>query len=108
MDDGSLYAEAAQISGKVTAAAGTIGSWIIEDGIVRSAQGVYGTYSYTTTGTDLRYATGYAFTALTSVGIRYFIKSEDDFSSVTYAIVVSLSTGTSTPGGNTGGTIIPL
>lgn len=108
LDDGSLYAEAAQISGKVTAAAGTIGSWIIEDGIVRSAQGVYGTYSYTTTGTDLRYATGYAFTALTSVGIRYFIKSEDDFSSVTYAIVVSLSTGTSTPGGNTGGTIIPL
>ena len=85
-----------------------IGAWYIEGDIVRSAFGVYGTYSYTTTGTDYRTVTGYAFTALTSVGIRYFIKAADDFSSTTYAIVVSLSTATGTPGGNTGGTVIPL
>lgn len=108
LDDGSLYAEAAQISGKITAGAGMIGSWYIESEIVRSALGVYGTYSYTTTGTNLVYATGYAFTALTSVGIRYYIKASNDFSSDTVAIVTSLSTSTGTPGGNTGGTIIPL
>ena len=108
LDDGSLYAEAAKISGNITAGAGMIGSWYIENEIVRSALGVYGTYSYTTTGTNLIYATGYAFTALTSVGIRYYIKVSNDFSSDTIAIVTSLSTSSGTPGGNTGGTIIPL
>ena len=108
LDDGSLYAEAAKISGNITTGAGMIGSWYIENEIVRSALGVYGTYSYTTTGTNLIYATGYAFTALTSVGIRYYIKVSNDFSSDTIAIVTSLSTSSGTPGGNTGGTIIPL
>ena len=108
LDDGSLYAEAAKISGNITAGAGMIGSWYIENEIVRSALGVYGTYSYTTTGTNLIYATGYAFTALTSVGIRYYIKVSNDFSSDTVAIVTSLSASSGTPGGNTGGTIIPL
>lgn len=108
LDDGSLYAEAAKISGNITAGAGMIGSWYIENEIVRSALGVYGTYSYTTTGTNLLYATGYAFTALTSVGIRYYIKVSNDFASETIAVVTSLSTSTGTPGGNTGGTIIPL
>ena len=108
LDDGSLYAEAAKISGNITAGEGMIGSWYIENEVVRSALGVYGTYSYTTTGTNLIYATGYAFTALTSVGIRYYIKVSNDFSSDTIAIVTSLSTSSGAPGGNTGGTVIPL
>ena len=106
MDDGSLYAEAAQISGNITAGAGMIGSWYIESEIVRSALGVYGSYSYTTTGTNLITVTGYAFTALTSVGIRYYIKASNDFSSDTLAIVTNLSTSTGTPGGSSGGTVL--
>ena len=106
LDDGSLYAEAAKISGNITAGAGMIGSWYIENEIVRSALGVYGTYSYTTMGTNLIYATGYAFTALTSVGIRYYIKVSNDFSSDTIAIVTSLSTSSGTPEGSSGGSIL--
>ena len=106
LDDGSLYAEAAKITGEINADSGRIGSWYINDGVVRSTSGVYGSYSYTTTGTDLRTVTGYAFTALTSVGIRYYIKASNDFTSETLAIVTNLSTSTGTPGGSSGGSIL--
>ena len=106
LDDGSLYAEAAKITGEINADSGRIGLWYINDGVVRSTSGVYGSYSYTTTGTDLKTVTGYAFTALTSVGIRYYIKASNDFTSETLAIVTNLSTSTGTPGGSSGGTIL--
>ena len=110
LDDGSLYAAAAQISGNVTADSGRIGSWYINDGVVRSEQGTYGTYKYTTTGTDLRYVTGYAFTALTFIGIRYIIKATGDYSSDTLAILTSLeaTSGGITPGGGSSGGIIQI
>jgi phage minor structural protein len=106
LDDGSLYAEAAKITGEINADSGRIGLWYINDGVVRSTSGVYGSYSYTTTGTDLKTVTGYAFTALTSVGIRYYIKASNDFTSETLAIVTNLSTSTGTPGGSSGGSIL--
>ena len=110
LDDGSLYAEAAKISGNITADSGRIGSWYINDGVMRAEQGVYGTYKYTTTGTDLRYVTGYAFTALTYIGIRYYVKATSDFSSETLAILTTLdaSSGGITPGGGSSGGIIQI
>ena len=110
LDDGSLYAAAAEITGNINADSGRIGSWYINDGVVRAEQGTYGTYKYTTTGTDLKYVTGYAFTALTYIGIRYYVKETSDFSSETLAILTSLeaTSGGITPGGGSSGGIIQL
>lgn len=73
--------------GDIYANGGVIGGWEISEGIIHSTSGVYGTYSYTTTGTNLKYATGYAFTLLTPGGICYYIKQSDDFNSKTLAII---------------------
>lgn len=97
LDDGSLYAAAAEITGVINADSGRIGSWYISNGMVRSAEGVYGTYSYSTTGTDLKTVSGYAFTALTSTGIMYYIQSENDFEN---SITLATISGMSISGGN--------
>ncbi len=81
LDDGSMYAEAVKITGT-----GRIGQWCISDGIIRSDQGVYGTYKYTTTGTDYKTVTAYAFTALSSKGVVYYLKAENDWSSTTLTV----------------------
>ena len=73
--------------GDIYANGGIIGGWEISEGIIHSTSGVYGNYSYTTTGTNLIYAPGYAFTLLTPGGICYYIKQSDDFNSKTLAII---------------------
>lgn len=105
LDDGSLYAAAAEITGVINANSGRVGSWYISNGIIRSAEGVYGTYSYSTTGTDLRTVSGYAFTALTSTGIMYYIQSSNDFeNSATLATISGLTISrNNNSGGSDGG-----
>lgn len=64
-------------------------------------------YSYSTTGTDLRTVSGYAFTALTSTGIMYYIQSSNDFeNSATLATISGLTiSGNNNSGGSGGGTV---
>lgn len=109
LDDGSLYAAAAEITGVINANSGRVGSWYISNGIIRSAEGVYGTYSYSTTGTDLRTVSGYAFTALTSTGIMYYIQSDNDFeNSATLATISGLTISGNNNSGSSGGGAIEL
>lgn len=78
---GRLVAEDADISGNISASSGRIGGWYIgiNDGYLRTANGTYGNYQWTTTGTDLRSAYGYAFVALTPQGIRYILKAGSNY-----------------------------
>ena len=92
LSDGSLYATAAKLEGDITAKNGYIGSWTITPERIRSNWGVYGTYEYTTTGTDLKVAEGYAFTSLEVDGIYYIIKKTRSFESETL-VTLSLLTG---------------
>lgn len=103
---GKLVADDADISGNIVASTGAIGNWEIEDGVIHSTQGIYGTYSYTTTGTDLRTVSGYAFTALTSSGIAYYIKAENSWDSSTNKIISNSIGGSNSSSG--GSTIQPL
>lgn len=102
---GKLIADDAKITGNIVATSGAIGGWVIEDGVIHSSQGVYGTYSYTTTGTDLRKVNGYAFTSLDPTGITYIIRSANSWSSNILAIINN-SIGSS--GGSSSGGITPL
>lgn len=109
LDDGSLYAAAAEITGVINANSGRVGSWYISNGIIRSAEGVYGTYSYSTTGTDLRTVSGYAFTALTSTGIMYYIQSSNDFeNSATLATISGLTISRNNNSGGSDGGVTEL
>ena len=107
---GKLVADDARISGNITASSGRIGGWYIgvNDGYLRTASGTYGTYQWTTTGTDLKYATGYAFVALTPQGVRYILKSGSDYDNsatiVETSSFLNSSGGTITPGD--GGVVI--
>ena len=92
LSDGSLYATAAKLEGDITAKNGYIGSWTITPERIRSNWGVYGAYEYTTTGTDLKVAEGYAFTSLEVDGIYYIIKKTRSFESETL-VTLSLLTG---------------
>ena len=88
---------------------GKIGSWIIEGEIVRASVGVYGTFSFTTTGTDYRTITGYAFAALTPTGIMYYIQSGSDFeNSENLGILNSLILTGASGGSSGGGGVQPL
>lgn len=102
---GKLVADDADISGHIVADTGQIGGWVIEDGVIHSSQGVYGAYSYTTTGTDLRTVYGYAFTSLDPTGITYIIRSANSWSSSISAIINN-SIGSS--GGSSSGGVTPL
>ena len=88
---GKFHAEEAEIVGHITATSGRIGGWYIGvgDGYLRSATGVYGTYSWSTTGADLRYASGYRFVALTEYGFMYVLKSGEDYDNSSTIIVSS-------------------
>ncbi len=102
---GTLSAASGSFNGEITASSGTIGGWAIEGEILHATVGVYGTYSYSTTGTDLKYATGYAFASLSPDGIYYIIRESNDWSSTIIAIISLLGTSGSSSGG---GTIQPL
>jgi hypothetical protein len=80
---GKLEATNAVISGNVTATSGTIGGWAMEEGVLHSSEGAYGTYSYSSTGTDLLTVTGYAFTVLYKDGIHYYVKASNQWSDTT-------------------------
>jgi hypothetical protein len=90
--------------GDIYANGGIIGGWKIGEGIIHSTSGVYGTYSYSTTGTNLKYATGYAFTLLTPSGICYYINQSNDFNSKTLAIIYNPIGGNGVSG-ETSGTV---
>ena len=103
---GKLIADDAEISGHIVTSTGQIGCWSIGvDGYVRCQNGVYGTYNWTTTGTDYRSATGYLFTALTPAGIEFVLKAGADYdNSATIWVSSKFGTssgGTVTPGGGT-------
>lgn len=103
---GKFHAEEAEIVGHITATSGQIGCWYIgADGFIHAQTGVYGTYSWSTTGTNLITASGYAFVALTTTGIQYVLKAGSDYdNSSTIVVTDSLKTssgGTVTPGGGT-------
>ena len=103
---GKLHAEEAEIVGHITATSGQIGCWYIgNDGFIHAQTGVYGTYSWSTTGTNLIQATGWAFVALTTTGLQYVLKSGSDYdNSSTIVVTSSLNdkTGSSvSPGGGT-------
>ena len=103
---GKFHAEEAEIVGHITATSGQIGCWYIgADGFIHAQTGVYGTYSWSTTGTNLITASGYAFVALTTTGIQYVLKNGSDYdNSATIVVTDSLITssgGTVTPGGGT-------
>lgn len=102
---GKMIADDAEITGNIVATSGAIGGWVIEDGVIHSSQGVYGAYSYTTTGTDLRTVYGYAFTSLDPTGITYIIRSANSWSSSISAIINN-SIGSS--GGSSSGGVTPL
>ena len=87
LKDGTMYASGANISGHITATSGLIGGFKIDNGLLHSTEGVYGTYNYTTTGTNSISKTGYAFTVLAASGIYYYIKQSNDFDSETLAII---------------------
>ena len=103
---GKMIADDAEITGNIVATSGAIGGWVIEDGVIHSSQGVYGAYSYTTTGTDLRTVYGYAFTSLDPTGITYIIRSANSWSSSISAIINN-SIGSSSGGSSSGG-VTPL
>lgn len=102
---GKLVADDAQISGHISATSGAIGGWYIgvNDGYLRSATGVYGTYSWTTTGADLRYASGYRFVALTELGFMYVLKSGSDYDNSATIVVASTLNNYGSTGGSTAG-----
>ena len=102
---GKLIADDADITGNITATSGAIGGWVIEDGVIHSSQGVYGAYSYSTTGTDLRTVYGYAFTSLDPSGITYIIRSANSWNSSISAIINN-TIGSS--GGSSSGGVTPL
>lgn len=81
--EGEMYATAAYITGRVDATNGYIGSWGIENGLIHSEVGIYGTYGYTTTGSDSRRATGFMFTVLAADGIYRYIKALNNWNSET-------------------------
>lgn len=107
---GKFHAEEAEIVGHITATSGRIGGWYIGvgDGYLRSATGVYGTYSWSTTGADLRYASGYRFVALTEYGFMYVLKNGEDYdNSATLVVSSTLSdyNGGGSSNAGSGGTI---
>ncbi len=91
IQDGAIVSANSNFSispeGDFYANGGVIGGFEIRDNAIHSMTGIYGTYSYTTTGTNLKYATGYAFTVMTPSGICYYINQSDDFNSKTLAII---------------------
>ena len=108
---GKFHAEEAEITGNITATSGRIGGWYIGvgDGYLRSATGVYGTYSWTTTGADLRYASGYRFVALTEYGFMYVLKNGEDYdNSATIVVSSTLSDYNNGGSSDAGGGIIYL
>lgn len=78
---GRLVAQGADISGRITATEGSIGGLVIGDGFVRSSQGVYGSYSYTTSGGSTQTVDGWLFTVIGSRGFYYTVRSENDAAS---------------------------
>lgn len=100
-----------EVTGTITALDGSIGGWVIgwDDNlrmsVIRSPNGIAGTLSWTTTGTDLRWIEGYIFTALTPDGLAYVVKSGSSYSSETLGTFSSLETlgFTFTASGSSGG-----
>lgn len=82
----------------IYAGGGSVGGWKISSEAVRSPQAISGTVKYTTTGTDLRYATGWIFTALMAGGVFYVVKEKASFDSSTIAII-NIGMGTISLGG---------
>ncbi len=108
---GSLSAATGSFSGAITASSGTIGGWVIEeDGILHATTGIYGQYRYTTTGTDLKYATGYAFASLSPDGFYYVIKDTNSWSGTIVGIISIWGTmvSGSLSGGSGGGSVIVI
>ncbi len=107
---GTLSAASGSFSGNITASSGTIGGWAIEtDGILHATSGVYGQYRYTTTGTDLKIATGYAFASMAPDGFYYVIKETNSWSATTVGIISmwgTLVSGGLSGGSGGGGTVI--
>ena len=79
--DGEMWAENAHIAGEIIATAGTIGTWKIgvNDNYLHSTVGVYGKYSYTTTGSNFIVVEGWKFLALAPKGVMYIVKSGADY-----------------------------
>lgn len=103
---------------------GKIGGWVFEGdtGILRSANGVYGTYTYTANSKDNNFGftelvavtpiaqEGYAFTALLPDGLAYIIKDNADYSTgETKVIIPSYAITSFKPGsGGSGGGSVEL
>ena len=79
--DGEMWAENAHIAGEIIATAGTIGTWKIgvNDNYLHSTVGIYGKYSYTTTGSNFIVVEGWKFLALAPKGVMYIVKSGADY-----------------------------
>lgn len=94
-----VTADGAEVTGKITATAGEIGGWIIAPDCIRSPSGLYGTYEYSTTGTDAKTVIGYLFTYLKSDGLVYEVRSENSVTSSLLATLRSYSRVSGSGGG---------
>ena len=85
ISDGILKAQGANISGDVTANTliaingGEISSWVFDSDEMHSKEGIYGTYSYVDTNGRSQTIVGYLFVSLTSDGVWYVIKKENNY-----------------------------
>ena len=85
-----------ELSGKITADSGSIAGWVtgwdnaLGMNAIRSPQGVKGTITWTTTGTDHHSVQGYIFTALSPYGIAYVVKTTNSYSSTTKGVYSGL------------------
>lgn len=74
--DGAVYCSNLHTTG------GSVGGWVVGANYIRTSSGVYGTHTWNDNGA-LSSATGYLFTALTSLGVQYAVSGSNSYAAAT-------------------------